>query len=73
MDFDDYVRRGSSADRFPDGEANMVPCRFGGTWLLLPEAPPGMRPSSRLGRDPSPSQAKRVRHRREISSEAVPV
>jgi hypothetical protein len=36
MDFsDEYVVRGSPQDRFPDGEAQILPCRFCGRPLLL--------------------------------------
>ncbi len=36
MDFDEYVQRGSDSDIFPDGEAEIVPCRFCRRLLLLP-------------------------------------
>jgi hypothetical protein len=35
MDFDEYVERGSVDDAFPDGEAEILHCRFCMRPLLL--------------------------------------
>jgi hypothetical protein len=35
MGFDEYVQRGDAADNFPDGEAEIVHCRFCSRPLLL--------------------------------------
>jgi hypothetical protein len=35
MDFDRYVQRGSPDDAFPDGVAEIAPCRFCGRPMLL--------------------------------------